>query len=106
MVTIYSSVTACGDFITEKPHVVRCMPTFDFPPMADDRRGLLTPREREILSGEADVTDEYYYSVVSRVRRKIAELEEDAQLLERNHAELYEELSEAVSVETDGEHGE
>lgn len=99
MVTTYSSVTICGDFITNKPHMVRYMPTFDFPTMADDRRGLLTPREREILSGEADVTDEYYYSVVSRVRRKIAELEEDAQLLERNHTELYEELSQAVSTE-------
>jgi hypothetical protein len=69
--------------------------------MADDRRGLLTPREREILSGEADVTEEYYYSVVSRVRSKIQKLEEDAQLLRENHPELFEELSESVNWESD-----
>lgn len=73
------------------------MATIGFQPMADDRRGLLTPREREILSGEADVTDEYYYSVVSRVRRKISEIEEDAKLLRDHHEDLYEELGLAVS---------
>jgi hypothetical protein len=65
--------------------------------MADDRRGLLTPREREILSGEADVTEEYYYSVVSRVRNKIQKMEEDTQLLRENHPELFEELAESVT---------
>lgn len=65
--------------------------------MADDRRGLLTPREREILSGEADVTEEYYYSVVSRVRSKIQKMEEDAQILRENHPGLFEELAESVS---------
>lgn len=69
--------------------------------MADDRRGLLTPREREILSGEANVTEEYYYSVVSRVRSKIQKVEEDAQLLRENHPDLFEELAESVTGESD-----
>jgi len=74
--------------------------------MADDRRGLLTPREREILSGEADVTEEYYYSVVSRVRNKIQKLEEDAQLLRENHPDLFKELTESVSPESDEDYDE
>jgi len=65
--------------------------------MADDRRGLLTPREREILSGEADVSEEYYYSVVSRVRRKIKKIEEDADLLREQDLGLHDELIEAIS---------
>jgi hypothetical protein len=68
--------------------------------MADDRRGLLTPREREIISGEADVTEEYYYSVVSRVRSKIQKVEEDAQLLQENHSDLFEELMESVTADS------
>ncbi|WP_420182434.1 hypothetical protein ACNO8S_02570 [Haloarcula sp. KBTZ06] len=74
--------------------------------MPDDRRGLLTPREREILSGEADVSDEYYYSVVSRVRSKIQKVEEDAQLLRRNHPDLLEELIESITGESGGDENE
>ena len=69
--------------------------------MADERRGLLTPREREILSGEADVTDEYYYSVVSRVRRKIGRIAEDAELLKAHQPDLYDELRQAVTEESE-----
>ena len=65
--------------------------------MADDRRGLLTPREREILSEEADVEDDYYYAVVSRVRGKIENVKEDAAILRENHSSLYSELRAAVS---------
>ena len=65
--------------------------------MADKRRGLLTEREREIISGDADVNDEYYYSVVSRIRRKIDNLARDAELLQEHHPDLSEELQEAVS---------
>lgn len=100
--TEYGSVTVCGCFITEKPHMVRRMAITSFPPMADDRRGLLTEREREIISGEADVSDKYYYSVVSRVRRKIDNLDRDADLLREHHPDLYEELQEAT-VDNDGE---
>lgn len=60
--------------------------------MSDNRRGLLTEREREILSNEASVDDDYYYAVVSRVRGKIGELEKDATTLQSNHPALYSEL--------------
>jgi len=95
-ITAYGSVTAYGNLNTRKPHMVRYMETIGLLSMADDRRGLLTPREREILSGEADVTEEYYYSVVSRVRRKIQKIADDAQLLQANHSDLYDELVQAV----------
>ena len=68
--------------------------------MTDDRRGLLTPREREILSGEADVVDSYYYSVVSRVRKKIQKIEEDAEILRKNHPSRYSEFQ-AINSEED-----
>jgi hypothetical protein len=70
--------------------------------MADDRRGLLTEREREIISGEADVSDEYYYSVVSRIRRKIDNLDRDVDLLREHHPDLYEELR-GATVDDDSE---
>ena len=75
------------------------METVETTHMTDDRRGLLTPREREILSGEADVVDSYYYSVVSRVRKKIQKIEEDAEILRKNHPSLYSELQAIVSEE-------
>lgn len=100
-VTIFGSVTIYGNFNTRKPYTVRCMATSTLLRMADDRRGLLTPREREILSGEADVTEEYYYSVVSRVRSKIQKVEEDAQLLREHNSDLFEELAESVTGESD-----
>ena len=64
--------------------------------MAEDRRALLTDREREILltDGE-DVTEKYYGVVVSRVRNKIELLEDDLEALE-THDSLSEELREVV----------
>lgn len=65
--------------------------------MADDQyRGLLTDREQEILTGEADVDENYRYRVVSRVRKKIQRLEADTELLAEHRADLLEELREAV----------
>jgi len=106
LVTIFGIVTAYGNFNIRKPHTVRCMTTSTLLRMADDRRGLLTPREREILSEEADVTEEYYYSVVSRVRSKIQKVEEDAQLLRENHSDLFEELAESVTGESNEDDNE
>jgi len=74
--------------------------------MADDRRGLLTPREREILSGDADVKEDYYYAVVSRVRKKIEKLGEDVQILRQNHPALYSELQAATAEDESGEEDE
>lgn len=59
-------------------------------------RALLTGREREILRGEVDVSDSYRYRVVSRVRDKIEQLEEDVNLLQDHHEGLHEELQEVV----------
>ncbi|AHF99430.1 hypothetical protein HALLA_12190 [Halostagnicola larsenii XH-48] len=65
--------------------------------MADDQyRGLLTEREREILSGDADVSDNYRYRVVSRIRTKMDALEDDVEVLEEHHEGLYEELQDIV----------
>ncbi|MFD1512473.1 hypothetical protein [Halomarina rubra] len=69
--------------------------------MVDDQyRGILTEREREILSGDADVSDNYRYRVVSRVRNKIEALESDLELLDDVHSGLADELRDAV-CETD-----
>lgn len=68
--------------------------------MTDDQyRGLLTDREREILRGDADVTDNYRYRVVSRIRKKIERVDDDVQLLADNHETLLEELRSTVCSE-------
>lgn len=65
--------------------------------MVDDQyRGILTEREREIISGKADVSDNYRYRVVSRVRTKIENLDEDVDILMKNREDLLEELREVV----------
>jgi len=56
-----------------------------------ERRALLTDREREIVSGDADVTDSYRYQTVSRVRTRFERLESDLEALEK-HGELADEL--------------
>ena len=65
--------------------------------MVDDQyRGLLTEREREILRGDADVSDNYRYRVVSRIRTKIENMDEDMKVLNENREDLLEELREVV----------
>lgn len=65
--------------------------------MVDDQyRGLLTEREREILRGDADVSDNYRYRVVSRIRTKIENIDEDIEILAENRVDLLEELREVV----------
>lgn len=65
--------------------------------MADNQyRGLLTEREREIIRGNADVSDNYRYRVVSRIRTKIENIDEDADILAENREDLLEELREVV----------
>jgi hypothetical protein len=64
--------------------------------MSDDRRrGLLTDTERAVLLGDKEVSDNYYYTIVSRVRTKIEELDEDLEALEE-HGALLKELQEIV----------
>lgn len=59
-------------------------------------RGLLTDREREIIKGKADVSDDYRYRVASRIRNKIKRVDDDVSILEEHRADLLEELREAV----------
>lgn len=66
---------------------------------ADERRSILTDREREILAGEADVTEKYFYTVVSRVRNKIEGIEDDMTFLDQHYEKLGEELREVVCDE-------
>lgn len=63
-------------------------------------RAILTAREQEILRGEANVTDNYYYRVVSGVRGKIKRLEQDLEILDENHSKLADELRETVCEES------
>lgn len=61
-----------------------------------DRRALLTDREREIVSGQAeDVSDEYRYQTVSRVRKRLQRLEGDLEAMDA-HGDLGDELREVV----------
>jgi hypothetical protein len=64
-------------------------------------RALLTDREREVLSGSADVTQNYIYQIRSRVRDKIHRLPTDVEILSEHHpglaTEFYEIVREAPS---------
>lgn len=61
-----------------------------------DRRALLTERERDIVSGEAeDITDEYRYQTVSRIRSRLQRLEDDIEALDA-HGDLGDELRDIV----------
>jgi hypothetical protein len=72
------------------------MDAIDTTDTVTDRRALLTDREREILSGEADVSEKYYYVTVTRVRDKIEQLiAEDLPALEK-HETLADELRDGV----------
>jgi hypothetical protein len=64
-----------------------------------DERALLTDREREILKGEADVSDNYRYKVESTARKRIQSLQKDAEVLRENYPDIYEKLQKAVSGE-------
>jgi hypothetical protein len=69
--------------------------------MPDERRGLLTESEREILLGDREVSNNHYYTTVSRVRKKIEKLGTDIPALEE-HGDLADELREVV-CEEDGD---
>ena len=65
--------------------------------MVDDQyRGLLTEREREIIRGDADVSDNYRYRVVSRIRTKIESIDKDVDILAEGREDLLKELRDAV----------
>ena len=60
-----------------------------------DRRALLTDREREIISGDADVSDSYRYQTISRIRARFDRLAGDLQALE-SHGALADELRDEI----------
>ena len=67
--------------------------------MTNDRRGILTDREREILLSDGeDVSEKYYGVVVSRVRNKVERLDDDLPALDE-HGSLGDELRDVVCNE-------
>lgn len=65
--------------------------------MVDDQyRGLLIDREQEIIWGDADVSDNYRYRVVSRIRTKIENINEDVEILADNREDPLDELRDVV----------
>lgn len=59
--------------------------------MTDEGRALLTEREKEILSGEADVSDNYQYKVQSTVRNRVRKhFSDDVAFLKEHFPEVYE----------------
>lgn len=67
-----------------------------------DRRALLTDREREIISKEADVSDSYRYQTISRVRSRFDRLEDDLEAFEK-HGDLLIELQKIVCEDAEAE---
>ena len=62
----------------------------------NDGRSLLTDREREILSEEADVSDNYYYKVQSVARQRVRGIADDVDILRKHEPEILDELQEIV----------
>ena len=72
------------------------------PSTMGDRRALLTDRERDIISGDADdISDAYRYQTISRVRQRFDRLQEDLELLDEHHDTLGDELRDIVCKEDD-----
>lgn len=68
--------------------------------MPEEGRALLTEREREILTGEADVTDNYRYKVQSTVRNRIRKhLGGDVTVLAEHFEEAHDLLVQKVCEE-------
>ncbi|AFZ74585.1 hypothetical protein [Natronobacterium gregoryi] len=70
--------------------------------MSEEGRALLTDREKEIISGEADVSDNYRYKTESIVRNRIRKhLRKDIEFLEEHFDEAYELAIEGVCEDSD-----
>lgn len=58
--------------------------------MSEEGRGLLTDREKEIIRGQADVSDNYEYKVKSIVRNRVRkQLGDDVEFLQEHFPEVY-----------------
>ncbi|QLG50243.1 hypothetical protein [Natrinema halophilum] len=65
--------------------------------MAEEGRALMTEREREIITGEAEVTDNYRYKVESLVRNRVKKkFATDIAVLKGHLPEAYEIIEEEV----------
>ena len=70
--------------------------------MSAEGRALLTDREREIISGNADVSDNYEYKVKSVVRNRIKKhLGDDVEFLAEAFPEVHERVIEEVCGDDD-----
>lgn len=75
--------------------------------MTDQRRALLTEREREILRGDADVTDNYRYSIESRIRSRLRDrLPGDVDVIREHYPEMFDEILYPLICQPDSEHGD
>ena len=63
-----------------------------------ETRAMLTDRERDIISGEAGVTNDYRYQTISRVRQRFDRLDADLEAFEA-HGDLADEFREVVCEE-------
>lgn len=63
--------------------------------LANMPRALLTERERDVIAGRADVTDQYRYQTISRIRKRFERLHGDIEAMEA-HGELANEFREVV----------
>jgi len=59
----------------------------------------MTTTDRERISGEADPPNKKRYQAIRRVRSRIGELEQDAEILAEHCPELYDELHKTVCAE-------
>lgn len=59
-------------------------------------RALLTNGEKKAIRGDSDVNEGSRSTQVSRVRKKIEMMRDDAQFLREHDAEMYDDLREAV----------
>jgi len=75
----------------------KCMVPQD--PIMGQYTAIMTETDRERIMGESDDSRSKRYESASRIRNRIAELEEDANILEEHHPDLYRELREAVCEE-------
>jgi len=62
----------------------------------NDGRSLLTDREREILAGDADVSDNYRYKVQSVARQRVRGIADDVDVLREHEPEIFDELQQIV----------
>jgi hypothetical protein len=67
----------------------------------NEGRSLLTDRERAILAGEADVSDNYRYKVQSVARQRVRGIADDVDVLREHQPEIFKELHEIVCENED-----